>query len=164
MTRYGGDLAEEPFRHVEAPETLEGVQQPVGVGRIAARLELPEPHEPRHADVDRLLEQMLEVAPQSGRHPLGDAGFDPAFRVDERIGAEPLDRRRWPAGWSACATAPGVLLRKAARRAHALVPGLGPHRVVAELLRELGISPVTLYRYVVPQDELRQQGQKVLAS
>ncbi len=30
--------------------------------------------------------------------------------------------------------------------------------------RELGISPVTLYRYLGPQGELRQQGQKVLAS
>ena len=30
---------------------LEAVQQPVGVGRIAARLELPEPDEPRHAGV-----------------------------------------------------------------------------------------------------------------
>ena len=29
-----------------------------------------------------------------GRDPLGDAGFDPAFRVDQRVGAEPLDRRR----------------------------------------------------------------------
>ena len=39
---------------------------------------------------------MLEVAPQPGRHPLGDAGFDPAFRVDERIVVV--------AGrWSACA-------------------------------------------------------------
>ena len=35
---------------------------------------------------------------------------------------------------------------------------------VAALCRELGISPVTLYRYVRPQGELRQQGRKVLAS
>ena len=34
---------------------------------------------------------------------------------------------------------------------------------VPALCRELGISPVTLYRYVGPQGELRQQGQKVLA-
>ena len=88
------DVAEEAFRNREAPEMLEAVQQPVGVGRIAARLELSQPHEPRHAGVDRLFEQMLEVAPQPGRHPLGDAGLDAAFRVDERIGAEPLDRRR----------------------------------------------------------------------
>ena len=88
------DLAEEAFRNREAPEVLEAVQQPVGVGRIAARLELPEPDEPRHAGVDRLFEQMLEVAPQPGRRPLGDAGFDPAFRVDERGGAETLNRRR----------------------------------------------------------------------
>ena len=88
------DVAEEAFRNREAPEVLEAVQQPVGVGRIAPRLELPEPHEPRHAGVDRLFEQLLEVAPQPGRHPLGDAGLDAAFRVDERVGAEPLDRRR----------------------------------------------------------------------
>ena len=37
---------------------------------------------------------MLEVAPKPGRNPLGDAGFDPAFRGDQRVGAEPLDRRR----------------------------------------------------------------------
>ena len=35
---------------------------------------------------------------------------------------------------------------------------------VAELCRELGIRPVTLYRYVGPQGQLREQGQKVLAS
>ena len=35
---------------------------------------------------------------------------------------------------------------------------------VSALCRELGISPVTLYRYVGPQGELRQQGQEVLAS
>ena len=46
---------------------LEAVQQPVGVGGIAARLELPEPDEPRHAGVGRLFEQMLEVAPKPGR-------------------------------------------------------------------------------------------------
>ena len=35
---------------------------------------------------------------------------------------------------------------------------------VSALCRELGISPVTLYRYVSPQGELREQGRKVLAS
>ena len=35
---------------------------------------------------------------------------------------------------------------------------------VFALCRELGIRPVTLYRYVGPQGELREQGQKVLAS
>ena len=149
------DVVEEAFRNPEAPEVLEAVQQPVDVGRIAARLELPEPHEPRHAGVDRLLEQMLEVAPQPGRHP--------ARRCGLRSGAP--RRRARPAGWPACAgrprrtsgpgprsTAPAVLLRGAARRAHAprrprrtgsrrcgATPpdaraGLGPHRVVAELL------------------------------
>ena len=35
---------------------------------------------------------------------------------------------------------------------------------VSELCRELGIRPVTLYRYVGPQGQLREQGQKVLTS
>ena len=34
---------------------------------------------------------------------------------------------------------------------------------VSALCRELGINPVTLYRYVGPQGELREQGEKVLA-
>ena len=35
---------------------------------------------------------------------------------------------------------------------------------VSELCTQLGIKPVTLYRYVGPQGQLRKQGQKVLAS
>ena len=35
---------------------------------------------------------------------------------------------------------------------------------VSELCRELGIKPATLYRYVGPQGELREQGEKVLAT
>ena len=35
---------------------------------------------------------------------------------------------------------------------------------VSELCSELGIKPVTLYRYVGPQGELREQGEKVLAT
>ena len=35
---------------------------------------------------------------------------------------------------------------------------------VSVLCSELGIKPVTLYRYVGPQGELREQGEKVLAS
>ena len=34
---------------------------------------------------------------------------------------------------------------------------------VSALYSELGIRPVTLYRYVWPQGELREQGEKVLA-
>ena len=34
---------------------------------------------------------------------------------------------------------------------------------VAALCRDLGIRPVTLYLYVGPQGELREQGEKVLA-
>ena len=35
---------------------------------------------------------------------------------------------------------------------------------VSELCTELGIKPVTLYRYVGPQGQLREQGEKVLAT
>ena len=35
---------------------------------------------------------------------------------------------------------------------------------VAELCSELGIRPVTLYRYVGPEGQLREQGEKVLAT
>ena len=35
---------------------------------------------------------------------------------------------------------------------------------VSALCRELSIRPATLYRYVGPQGQLREQGQKVLAS
>ena len=34
---------------------------------------------------------------------------------------------------------------------------------VSALCRELGINPVTLYRCVGPQGQLREQGEKVLA-
>ena len=34
---------------------------------------------------------------------------------------------------------------------------------VSALCRELGINPVTLYRYVEPQGQLREQGEKVFA-
>ena len=47
------------------------------------------------------------------------------------------------------------------RPAHAMA-----HRdtSLSELCRELGIRPVTLYTYVGPQGQLREQGQKVLVS
>lgn len=35
---------------------------------------------------------------------------------------------------------------------------------VAELCKELGIRPVTLYRYVGPTGELRENGRRVLAA
>ena len=42
----------------------------------------------------------------------------------------------------------------------------GPNRdtSVAELCSELGIRPVTLYRYIGPKGQLREQGEKVLAT
>ena len=51
-----GDVVEEVLREIEPPQVREAVQQPVGVGGIAAWLELPEPDEPRHAGVDRFVE------------------------------------------------------------------------------------------------------------
>ena len=156
---------EEAFRDIEALDVLEAVQQPVGVGGIAVRLELPEPDEPRDAGVGRLFEQMLEVAPKPGRDPLGDARFDPALRVDQRVGAEPLDRRRGRQDGSRAAAgidepAHQVLVRlrlfpffsepldeltrrtaregpesvQAAQLSKMLVPGLGPDRVVGEVV------------------------------
>ena len=62
---------------VEVPRISRWSSSRFGVGGIAARLELPQPDEPR-------------------------AGFDPAFRVDQRVGADPLGRRRGPQGWFAC--------------------------------------------------------------
>ena len=144
---------------------LEAVQQPVGVGGVAARLELPEPNEPRHAGVGRLFEQMLEVAPKPGRDPLGDARFDPALCGHQRVGAEPLDRRRGRQDGSRASAgldepAHQVLVRlrlfrffadpldeltrraaregpesvQASQLGQVLVPGLGPDRVVGELV------------------------------
>ena len=158
-----GDVVEEALWEIEAPQVLQAVQQPVGVGGIAARLELPEPDEPRHAGVDRFVEQMLQFAPKPGRNPLGDAGFDLAFGVDQRVGADPLDcrrgrqdRSRAPAGTDEPARQ--VLVRPRQRRLFAepvaeltrraaraesvqpaqlgkmLVPGLGPHRVVGQFV------------------------------
>ena len=90
-----GNVVEEALREIEALQVLQAVQQPVGVGGIGSRLELPEPHEPRHVGVvDRLAEQILKSPAKSGRNAFGDAGFDPAFGVDQRVGAKPLNRRR----------------------------------------------------------------------
>ena len=81
---------EEALRNIEAPDVLEAVQQPVGVGGgIVARLELPEPDEPRHAAAGRLFEQMLEVAPKPGQDPLGDARLDPALGSWPATGGRP---------------------------------------------------------------------------
>lgn len=121
----GRDRVEEAFRNIEAPEVLEAIQQPVGVCGIAARLELPEPDEPRHAGVGRLFEQMLEVAPKPGR----PAGRRRAVRSSS-----------WPAGMvrvcrqastnlrtTSSFAAPAPLLRGAGLRAHA--PLIGYARV-----------------------------------
>ena len=51
-------------------------------------------------------------------------------------------------------------------RTAGLSPAAMAHRdtSVSDLCRELGITPVTLYRYVGPQGQLREQGTKILAS
>ena len=122
---------------------LEAVQQPVGVGGIVARLELPEPDEPRHADVDRLFEQMLEVAPKPGRTPLGDAGLDPAFRVDQ------LDRRRGRQDGSR-------VMAGLDEPAHQVLVRLRPWRFFAEpvpeLMRRAGTVKLTKSSSIDPQD------------
>ena len=37
---------------------------------------------------------MLQCAPKLGRNPLGDAGFDPPFGVDQRVGRTSRSIRR----------------------------------------------------------------------
>lgn len=89
-----GNALEETVRYSQSAHILQAVQQPVGVCGVVSGFELPEPYEARHALVDRLLEQGLQAMAQLRRHPLGDARLDTAFRVYERIGAQPLDRCR----------------------------------------------------------------------
>ena len=82
----------------------------------------------------------------------------------ERAGADPRTQP-WPGSKPHGHAGAGVkfALTKAQVR---LAQAAMAHRVtsVSALCRELGIRPVTLYRYVGPQGELREQGQKVLAS
>ena len=160
-----GNVVEEALREIEALQVLQAVQQPVGVGGIGSRLELPEPHEPRHVAVDRLAEQVLKSTAKSGWNAFSDAGFDPAFGVDQCVGAKPLDRRRGrqdrprlPAGIDEparqilvrprqrCLFAEPIaeLTRRVVREGpesvqpaqlgKMLVPSLGPHRVVGQLV------------------------------
>ena len=77
-------------------------------------------------------------------------------RADRRAGADPQTHRGRAQGRTGPADA------RAAGSSQAAMA----HRdtAVSELCRELGIRPVTLYRYVGPQGQLREQGQKVLAS
>ena len=76
--------------HVVVPECPQAAVEPRPVVAVAGSVVVVEVD---LVDAGRLFEQTLEVAPQPRRHPLRDAGLDSAFRVDERIGAEPLDRR-----------------------------------------------------------------------
>ncbi len=81
-----------------------------------------------------------------------------------------LIRERTVAGLKAAARARGrkvgrkFALTKAQVRLAPGRDGAPRNTSVSALCRELGIRPVTLYRYVGPQGELREQGQKVLAS
>ena len=160
-----GNTVEETTGEIEAPQVLQAVEQPVGIGGVAARFELPDPHEPRHAVIDRFVEQILKITAKSGWKPIGDADFDPAFRFDESIGAKPLDcRRRWQdhpctsallnesAHESLVRLRPlrlfaepvANLARRTAREGsepvqpaqlgEMLMPGLGSHRVVGEVV------------------------------
>ena len=91
-----GNTFEETVRNSQPPHVVQSVQQPVSVCGVVPGFELPEPHEARHAVVDRLLEQAVQAVAQIRPDPLGDASFDTAFRVHECIRTQPLDRRcRW---------------------------------------------------------------------
>ena len=89
-----GNALEETVRNPQPPHMLQAVQQPVDVCGVVPGFELPEPHEARHAVVDHLVEQAPEAVAEFRRNPVGDACLNSAFRVHERIRAEPLDRRR----------------------------------------------------------------------
>ena len=55
--------------------------------------------------IDQLGTRLFQGAPKLGRNPLGDAGFDPPFGVDQRGGARAALPASWSAGSSACAPA-----------------------------------------------------------
>ena len=95
------------------------------------------PDEPRHAGVDRLFEQMLEVSPKPERDPLGDACFDPPLRIHQRAGAEPLCSASSRSRSTSSRAAPPEGDRNPYRRrssARGSCRGLGPHRIVGELV------------------------------
>ncbi len=73
--------------------------------------------------------EVLEVASKPGRNPFGDAHFDPAFRVDRRVGG-PLGRRRGRQDGSRAATGLD-------EPAHQVVVRLLPLRFFAEPVSDL---------------------------
>ena len=87
----GRDTGEQVDRQRQILKPGQPVQQAVGGGRVRVRLELPQPDEARQATVHRLLQHRQKPLPQHSLHAVGDAGLDPAFGLDQRVGAEPLD-------------------------------------------------------------------------
>ena len=65
--------------------------------------------------------------------------------------------RRWPSSSRTFALSKAQVRLAQAAMAHR-------DTSVSALCRELGITPVTLYRYVGPPGQLREQGQKILGS
>ena len=84
------------------PLRSEAVQQPVGVSGIAARLELPEPDERRHAGVDRFVSRCSSARRSAGGTRSADAGLRsgvrrrPVRRCSVSVGARPQPQRRIP--------------------------------------------------------------------
>ncbi len=84
------------------PLRSEAVQQPVGVSGIAARLELPEPDERRHAGVDRFVNRCSSARRSAGGTPLGGCGASiwrsasTGASVQRLGGARPQPQRRIP--------------------------------------------------------------------
>ena len=84
------------------PLRSEAVQQPVGVSGIAARLELPEPDERRHAGVDRFVSRCSSSRRSAGGTPLGGCGASiwhsasTGASVQRLGGARPQPQRRIP--------------------------------------------------------------------
>ena len=74
-------------------QKFQPVEQAVHVGGILACLEAAQPDEPAHLLVHRLGQEAVEPGAQIIAKTIGDTGFDPAFRRDQGIGAEPLDAR-----------------------------------------------------------------------
>ena len=69
---------------VETHDRVEAVQQPVGVGGISARLELPEPDEPRRAAIFRA-SRPTELRQEDDRRACSDATERPCDELTPRL-------------------------------------------------------------------------------